>query len=97
MKSPHFFFFSDDPTWVAAHLRLDGPSTYVGHNDASRNYEDLRLMSLCRHNIIANSSFSWWAAWLNANPDKIVTAPIQWVATPGINTADVIPASWIRL
>ena len=93
----HLFFFSDDPDWVAANLLFDWPSTYVRHNDASRNYDDLRLMSLCRHDVIANSSFSWWAAWLNANPGKIVCAPKQWINNPEIDTRDILPDTWISL
>lgn len=97
VKNPHLFFFSDDPDWVAENLRFEHPATYVRHNDASRNYDDLRLMSLCRHDVIANSSFSWWAAWLNSNPAKIVCAPRRWISDPGIDARDVLPGSWISL
>jgi hypothetical protein len=54
-------------------------------------------MSSCRHNIVANSGFSWWAAWLNAHPGKIVLAPRTWVRTTKYNTMDLVPASWIRV
>ncbi|MEW5961408.1 MAG: alpha-1,2-fucosyltransferase, partial [Chloroflexota bacterium] len=97
VTNPHFFIFSDDPAWVVENLRLDYPTTYVTHNDASRNYEDLRLMSLCKHNIIANSSFSWWGAWLSSNPPKIVLAPQRWFGDTSIDTRDLLPASWIRV
>jgi hypothetical protein len=54
-------------------------------------------MSACKHNIIANSSFSWWGAWLNPNPDKIVIAPKKWLNDPKIDTRDVTPKEWIRI
>ena len=71
--------------------------TVVDCNNASRNYEDLRLMSMCKHNIIANSSFSWWGAWLNPNLHKIVIAPHKWFNDEIRSTKDVIPKQWIRM
>ena len=97
VANPHFFIFSDEPQWARDNLKFDFPTTVVDCNDASRNYEDLRLMSMCKHNIIANSSFSWWGAWLNANLDKIICAPNQWFIDPTRNTKDVIPDTWIKL
>ena len=94
---PHFFVFSDDITWVMEHLRIDYPVTFVGHNTADRGYDDMRLMSQCRHHIIANSSFSWWGAWLNPRPDKVVIAPSRWFSDPAIDTSSLIPASWHRI
>ena len=94
---PHFFVFSDDPGWVTENLRIDYPTTFVTHNDATRNYEDLRLMSQCKHHITANSSFSWWGAWLCTNPEKIVLTPQKWLNIPDYNLQDLIPASWIRV
>jgi len=96
VPNPHFFVFSDDPAWVKKNLSIHQPSTYVTHNDASRNYEDLNLMSLCRHNIIANSTFSWWGAWLNMNPEKIVVAPRIWFMAGDLNK-DLVPGSWLRI
>ena len=97
LRDPHFFIFSDDPDWVTKELRLDYPTTYVTHNDATRNYEDLRLMSMCKHNIIANSTFSWWGAWLNPSPNKVVLCPRQWAKLEHIDTQDLLPDSWIKV
>jgi hypothetical protein len=93
----HFFIFSDDPEWVRENVNFGTATTFVSHNDATRNYEDMRLMSACKHHIIANSSFSWWGAWLNANPDKIVVAPKQWFRSASLSSTDIVPDSWNRL
>lgn len=97
VPNPHFFIFSDDPEWARNNLKLDYPTTLVEHNNADRNFEDLRLMSQCNHNIIANSSFAWWGAWLNNNPDKIVIAPAKWFQTAKYDPKDIIPPQWIKL
>jgi hypothetical protein len=94
--NPHFFIFGDDPEWARTNLKLPYPNTLVDHNQADKNYEDLRLMSQCRHNIVANSSFSWWGAWLNPNEDKIVLAPKRWLAKAEANCPDIIPARWVK-
>jgi hypothetical protein len=96
ITNPSFFIFSDDPEWTKNNLKFDYPIKFVTHNGPEKNFEDLRLMSHCKHNIIANSTFSWWGAWLNANPDKIVIAPKNWFADPKINTEDLIPNNWIK-
>ncbi len=88
------FVFSDDIAWCKENLKYDFPVNFVETNDA---HSDMYLMSLCKHNIIANSSFSWWGAWLNNNSQKIVVAPKQWIADPSVNTKDIIPQSWIKL
>lgn len=91
------FAFSDDPEWVAETLLPRYPGlTVVDHNQGLTSYNDMRLMSLCHHHIVANSSFSWWGAWLNPNPDKIVIAPQNWFAN-GIDARDLVPADWERL
>ena len=77
-------------------MKIDFPHQFVDHNHAAESYNDMRLMSLCKHNIIANSSFSWWGAWLNPNVDKVVVAPKKWFANQ-INTEDLIPHSWYIL
>ena len=97
VSNPHFFVFSDDKAWAKDNIRFQHETTYVTHNGPDRNYEDLRLMSLCKHNIIANSSFSWWAAWLNANSNKIVLTPSQWFSDLSLDTRNLLPPGWIRL
>lgn len=96
IERPEFFVFSDDIAWVKANLEIDFPCWYVDHNQGTESYNDMRLMSLCRHHIIANSSFSWWGAWLNRDPDKIVVAPRRWFAN-GKRSEDLLPASWVSL
>lgn len=96
VANPCFFIFSDDMAWVKEHLKMDLPCQYVDHNCGAESYNDMRLMSLCRHHIIANSSFSWWGAWLNRNPDKIVVAPKKWFANDK-NISDLFPAGWVIL
>lgn len=85
VKNPTFYIFSDDLQWAAEHLKLSAPMVLVAIADGRLDYIELDLMSKCRHNIIANSSFSWWGAFLNRNPDKVVVAPAQWVVPPAIN------------
>lgn len=94
---PCFFIFSDDPGWTEENLRITHPAIFVSHNGPKKNYEDLRLMSQCRHHILANSSFSWWGAWLNQYPDKLVLSPDRWFKEKKFNTKDLIPSTWQRL
>lgn len=91
------FIFSDDPNWVKQNLDLPYECIFVDNNSGSKSYEDMRLMSLCKHNVIANSSFSWWGAWLNNNQEKIVIAPRKWFNDEKIVQTDVIPDSWVRI
>ena len=97
IKDPHFFIFSDDPKWVRDNLKLPYPTTIVDHNGVEKDYEDLRLMTQCKHHIIANSTFSWWGAWLCENPKKMIFAPQKWFVTDEPNTGDLIPEGWHRL
>ena len=94
VSNPHFFVFSDDMPWVKENLRLAFPATYVEHNGAAKDYEDLRLMSHCKHHIIANSSFSWWGAWLASFPEKIVVAPRKWFAQTDVDVSSRYPVGW---
>jgi len=91
-----FFVFSDDVAYARDWLRGDPRFVVVDHNNEAAAHEDLRLMSLCRHHIIANSSFSWWGAWLNPLCDKQVIAPARWL---GLNTAKIAIAcpTWTLL
>jgi len=91
-----FFIFSDDIPWVRENLQLVYPCHYVDHNKGDESYNDMRLMSLCTHHIIANSSFSWWGAWLNPRFDKIVVAPQRWVLSD-FDASDIVPSSWTKI
>jgi hypothetical protein len=93
---PHFFLFSDDMEWVQANMDIPFPKTHVVHNRGMYSYRDMQLMYLCKHQIIANSSFSWWGAWLNQNPGKLVIAPRDWFCND-MNDTDLIPEKWTRL
>lgn len=97
VNNPWYFIFSDDPEWVSSHLSGFGPMTLVSHNVGKNDAEDLRLMMSCKHFIIANSSFSWWAAWLGQFHGKIVVAPKRWYLSPTQSEKDLVPESWIRL
>ena len=96
IENPTFFVFSDDIKWVKENLKIDYPIFFVSNNEL-KDYEELILMSECKHNIIANSSFGWWGAWLNNNPNKIVITPKKWFKDTSKNTKDLIPESWIKL
>lgn len=90
--------FSDDARWCRENFGelLGGlPAEYVDWNGGNDSYRDMQLMSLCSHNIIANSSFSWWGAWLNQNPGKVVMAPSRWMNGPG--WPDIIPKEWKKI
>ena len=96
ISNPVFYIFSDDIDWVKQHISLDYPCVYINHNRGEDSYIDMQLMSICKHHIIANSSFSWWGAWLNPNLEKIVVAPKNWFAN-NTNANDILPESWIKL
>lgn len=92
------FIFSDDPEWVKQNLPLDRPHTLVSNTGSDADLDDLQLMSLCKHHIIANSSFSWWGAWLNPRKSKVVISPSRWFKDkPDWSTVDLIPSGWLRL
>lgn len=97
IENPHFYLFSDDIQWTKENLTINYPYTVVNINDAGSGFFDMELMKNCKYNIIANSSFSWWGAWLNQNPDKIVIAPKRWFANDNMRDNDIIPERWIKI
>jgi Glycosyl transferase family 11 len=99
VKDPTFYIFSDDITWCRENIKIPFATVYVGDDSAGpKNSFHLQIMSLCNHAIIANSTFSWWGAWLNRNPRKIVVAPRSWqVQIANDSWEDIIPAGWVAL
>lgn len=96
-KKPIFFVFSDDISWAMENFPKSNSFRFINHNKGVENYNDMRLMSMCKHHIIANSSFSWWGAWLNAESEKIVFAPKSWYASNLNSVVDLLPDSWIKI
>lgn len=94
---PHFFIFSDDIAWARENLPAYRFMTFVAPNEDGKDVQDMHLMSSCGAHITANSSFSWWGAWLNPRGDKHVIAPARWFKSPDIDGRDVIPESWQKL
>lgn len=98
VNEPCFFVFSDDPDWAARTFPTEFPRVVMRQNGPDAPAEDLRLMSLCKHHIIANSTFSWWGAWLRPQKDSIVIAPTQWFSPQEQRRRrmqDLIPEGWI--
>lgn len=96
-ENPFFFLFSDDPEWVRQNIKVNHQSVVVNINSGSDSYWDMKLMSLCKHNIISNSTFSWWGAWLNQYPEKHVIAPRKWMNIKDFKLEDTIPEDWLIL
>lgn len=97
-NNPKFYIFSDDIAWCKDNIRLSFPTVYVGQDsEGPKASYHLQLMALCKHNIIANSTFSWWGAWLNANSEKVVIAPKRWTAGIAEGEGDFVSTEWIRV
>ena len=94
IKSPYFYVFSNDIDWVKKNLKLD-KVTYVTHNSGKDSWRDLLLMSNCKHNIISNSSFSWWGAWLNKHPKSNIISPARFLNSDKVS--EVYPSHWIKI
>ena len=94
VENPTFYIFSDDLEWCKDSLGFLDNCIYVDRTQTE--IEDLKLMSFCRHNIIANSSFSWWGAWLNQNPNKVVIAPKCWLLDD-TGSSNVILSDWVKV
>lgn len=95
-KNIRVFVFSDDISWAKENLKLPCPMNFVS-NPNIPDYEEIILMSECAHYIIANSTFSWWGAWLNQNPNKIVIASKQWLKDKTAEELDILPTEWIKI
>ncbi|HEY4494538.1 MAG TPA: alpha-1,2-fucosyltransferase [Candidatus Paceibacterota bacterium] len=98
VPSPHFFIFSDDYEWSKENFKfINHPVTCVKGSEG-KDYEDMELVRECKHNIIANSTFGWWGAWLNPKKDKIMIGPKKWFANaPKGDTKDLLTDEWIKL
>lgn len=97
LNEPTFFVFSDDMEYARKNLPGNVELVFVDHNELFKAHEDLRLMSMCRHHIIANSTLSWWGAWLNARSDKIVLAPKHWRVGGCTESGDLLPREWVLI
>ncbi|HNT36304.1 MAG TPA: alpha-1,2-fucosyltransferase [bacterium] len=97
VSAPRLFVFSDEPDWATEHLHFDIPSQVVGHNPPDQGHEDLRLMALCKHHVIANSSFSWWGAWLCVHISPIVICPSRWFRSQEMDSGELIPERWTKI
>jgi len=95
-ENPVFYIFTDDISWAKENLKMEYQTIFVSGNDFTPQQE-IYLMSKCQHNIIANSSFSWWGAWLNTNPKKIIIAPKKWTKTTTKVHPNIVPKSWIKI
>jgi hypothetical protein len=99
IEDPEFYIFSEDFEWIRENINIERPVAFIDWNKGKDSYRDMQLMSLCKHNIIANSSFSWWAAWLNSNINKTVIAPGQWFREEQKNKLldGFFPEGWVRM
>lgn len=97
VKDPYYFVFADDIDWARKNFKIRRPIEIIAHNKGENSFEDMRLMSQCKHNIIANSTFSWWGAWLNDNPEKIIVSPRKWFRDGSGRKSEIVPEGWVKL
>lgn len=97
LLKPHCYVFSDDPEWVRANFLPKFPMSVVDIHGTHEAHEDLRLMAACKHFVIANSSLSWWGAWLGSYPDKRIVAPKNWFQSSTNDPKDLIPSHWVKI
>ncbi|WP_158965514.1 alpha-1,2-fucosyltransferase [Chachezhania sediminis] len=91
---PVVFVFSDDPDWAHETVSLGVETVFIDHNGPAQSYEDMRLMSMCMHNILSTTANAWWAGWLNANENKFVAVPARWIGDPRLPEKAALPARW---
>ncbi|MCG8573075.1 MAG: alpha-1,2-fucosyltransferase, partial [Spirochaetes bacterium] len=96
VKNPFIYIFTNDPQWVKQEFSISLPCIIVNHTGDESDIADLYLMSQCKHFIIANSTFSWWGAWLGNNSKKLIIAPKKWYKNPELEQ-DLIPDEWVRI
>ena len=97
VTKPVFYIFSDDIEWVRENIHIGYDVVYVSEAGGCLPHEEIHLMGRCKHNIIANSTFSWWGAWLNSNEEKIVIAPEKWVNNSSGYGGQIVPLGWNRI
>jgi hypothetical protein len=95
IEAPVYYIFSDDLPWAKEHLVFNKGTAHFVDSNADAAFMDIMLMSNCKYNIIANSTFSWWGAWLNNNPGKLVIAPKKWFNHK--DDSDIIPDTWMKI
>jgi hypothetical protein len=96
VSEPSFIVFSNDIRWCTTSLGLDN-AVYVDWNTGSESYRDMQLMSSCKHHILSNSSFSWWASWLNSYEQKVVVSPNKWMNDPSYDYSGIIMENWVKI